>query len=308
MAVSTAYGVDVGATAVKAAAVTAQGEILAEYSCPTPLESSATVERAVLDALDIVRYQVDTGSAVGIGTPGWTSADRRCVRYSPNLPWVDEPVADRVERAVGLPVILENDADAAAWAEYRFGAAAGASSMVALILGSGVGGSIIVDGHPIRGASGRAGELGHCTYVTGGHACACGRVGCLENYASGRSLLRRAAGFFATDVELHAAARNGDARACAIYRDFGVDVGRALANVVLVLDPEVVLIGGGVSDAFDLIAPAAREALGVELGDRWNQEVPDLVQAQLGSAAGRIGCADIGRLHALSTQSLGAAT
>jgi len=293
--VSLTYGVDVGATSVKAAAVTPDGRIVAEAHLETPVDSSDTVARAVEESVAAVRAKAPGGVSVGVGTPGWTSADRRRVVYSPNLPWRDEPLADRLETVIGLPVVLENDANAAAWAEFRFGGARSANSMVALTFGSGVGSAIVVGGTLLRGAHGCAGEIGHCVIVTGGLPCACGRTGCMENYGSGRSLDRDTVGALGTGVSLHEGAVRGDQRARSIYREFGQRVGRGLANVCLTVDPELVVIGGGVSDAFEWFSEAMRIALRDELGPHWAGIAPDIVAAELGAAAGRVGAADLAR-------------
>lgn len=296
MAVSLTYGVDVGATSVKAAAVTPNGRIVAEAQLGTPLDSSDAVARTIEESVSAVRAKAPGGVSIGVGTPGWTSADRRRVVYSPNLPWREEPLADRLEMFTGLPVVLENDANAAAWAEFRFGGARSATSMVALTLGSGVGSAIVVGGRLLRGAHGCAGEIGHCVIVTGGLPCACGRIGCMENYCSGRSIDRDAVDVLGSGVSVHEAAREGgDPRARSIYRAFGRRIGRGLANICLTVDPELVVIGGGASESFEWFGEAMRTALLDELGPHWAGIAPDIVAAELGTSAGRVGAADLAR-------------
>lgn len=292
---SLTYGVDVGATSVKAAAVMPDGRIIAESLLPTPADSTDEVIRTIERSLTMVRDEAPDGVALGVGIPGWTSADRRTVVYSPNLPWRDESLADHLETIVGLPVVLENDANAAAWAEYRFGAAKSARSMIALTLGSGVGGAIIAEGALWRGAQGSAGEIGHCVVVTEGLPCACGRNGCLENYGSGRSLDRDAADAFGTGVNLQNAAAEGDETARLLFDRYGTRVGRGLANACLLVNPELIVIGGGVSGAFEWFVEPLRRALQNELGPHWFGVAPEIVPAGFGEAAGRVGAADLAR-------------
>jgi glucokinase len=296
-AAALAVGVDVGATTVKAAAVSAGGAVALTVERPTP-GSTAEIDQCILD---LVRYISETQGpplGLGIGTPGWTSADRRHVVYSPNLPWRDYPIADRLEQALQLPVVLENDANAAAWGEYRFGAGRGSTSMVLVTLGSGVGGAIVIGETLIRGHHGCAGELGHALRETNGRPCECGRRGCLENYVSGRALVRRAAEILGPDVNLHRAALDGDPRAIAVYTEFGEHLGRGLADDVMLLDPQFVVIGGGVATSFEHFAPATRQALDDELGPNWRGIAPDVVVAELGPDAGRTGVADLARQNA----------
>ncbi len=290
-----AYGVDVGATSIKAAAVDADGRVVTECEVPTADTDAVELERSVLNAIETVRANCPGGGAVGIGVPGWAAADRRVVRYTPNLPWRDEPLADRIEQATGLSVFVENDANAAAWAEFRFGSGRGVDSMVMLTLGSGVGSAIVVGGRLVRGGTGRAGEIGHCVIDTGGRPCACGRTGCMENYASGRALNRAVPAAATAERSLSQLAETGDDRALAAYREYGEHIGRGLANVVLTLDPELIVFGGGVSDSFELFGPAVIEAMTDEMGPAWGQEIPAVQRAVLGPAAGRIGAADLTR-------------
>lgn len=284
------YGIDIGATSIKGAAVDRDGRELASFTIDTPVTSSAELEDAIVACFDRIHSAFPGGVSVGLGAPGWVDSDRKIVHYSPNLPWRDESLADRISARINLPVVVENDANAAAWAEYRFGAGRGASQMVAITLGSGVGGALIIEGNLIRGHQGLAGELGHCPATTDGYPCVCGRKGCLENYASGRALARRSV-FDGTGSLMDAAAR-GDQTALAEYRRMGADLGRALASTVLVLNPEVVVICGAVADAFNYFAPSIKESLRENLGS-WSQSCPRIVPAQLGQTAGRIGAASL---------------
>lgn len=292
-----AVGVDVGATTVKAAAVGAAGDVAASLERPTP-GSGAEIDECILDLVGSLSDAYGPPLGLGIGTPGWTSGDRRHVVYSPNLPWRNDPIADRLEQALQLPVVLENDANAAAWGEYRFGAGRGSTSIVLVTLGSGVGGAIVIGDTLIRGHHGCAGELGHALRETNGRPCECGRRGCMENYVSGRVLVRRAAEVLGPDTDLHRAALDGDPRAVDVYVEFGEHLGRGLADDVMLLDPQFVVIGGGVALSFEQFAPATRRALDDELGPNWQGIAPSIVVAELGSDAGRIGVADLARRNA----------
>lgn len=289
---SCTIGVDVGATTIKSAIVD-HGMIVGSTTCRTPNGSAKAVEDAIVASIETLQAQGLTTGGVGIGTPGWTSADRRTVIYSPNLPWRDEPVAEQVEERVQSPVVLENDANAAAWGEYRFGVARGASSMIAITLGSGVGGAIVLGGQLVRGRDGCAGEIGHTRRESGGRPCACGRSGCMENYVSGRALLRD--GGFGPDYDCFAAGAAGETAALAVIAAFGRHLGIGLADSVLLLNPDVVVIGGGVAESFALFGKSAADALAGELGPNWAGAAPPIVAATLGSDAGRIGAADLAR-------------
>jgi glucokinase len=287
-------GLDVGATTVKGAVVDETGYVLSRSVVSTPAnESSTEIEDAIIACVD--RLRADSGEVAGIGlaAAGWVSADQRTMVFSANFPaWRNEPIADRITERSGLPVVLDNDANAAAWAEFRFGAGSATHSMAAITLGSGVGGALVVNGELVRGFHGAAGEIGHSVMITGGYPCACGRHGCMENYVSGRSVNRRAKPIIG-DHDLYASARSGDQRALDLYTELGGFLGRGLANLVMLVDPELIVISGGVADAFDLFAAAATAAMTAELGTHWAGLVPAFAVATLGPEAGTLGAADL---------------
>lgn len=295
----TTLGLDVGATTIKGAAVTDDGQIVARDTVATPSEgTSLEIEDAIVACIETLRAEQPDSDAVGIAAAGWIGADRRSVVYSANFPaWKDEPLAARLEERTGLPVVMENDANAAAWGEFRFGAGAGSDSMAAMTLGSGVGGALIVNGRLVRGHRGAAGEIGHSVMITDGYPCNCGRKGCMENYVSGRSIHRRAVPVIG-DADLFALAQAGDEKALGLYREFGAFLGRGLANVTMLVDPERVVVSGGVAEAFDLFVDAAVEAMALELGPSWSGLVPAFALGTLGTDAGRLGAADLARFPA----------
>ena len=308
-------GVDVGGTKVAGGVVDADGRVLAQTRCETPARD---VERTRGVIIDVVRelaaaYPV---TAVGIGAAGWIDPGRTTVRYAPNLAWREERLHDHVAAAVDLPVVVENDGNVAAWAEFRFGAARDIDgSMVMFTVGTGIGGGVVVNGQLLRGGFGVAGELGHVSAVPDGESCGCGRRGCLEQYASGRALVRHAraaaarnpqaaAGLLALvggDLEaitgpvVTTAARAGDKVACEAFESIGRWLGVGLADMVQILDPEVLVIGGGVAEAGELLLAPARESYHDALAARGRLPVAPVVAARLANTAGVVGAADLAR-------------
>ena len=185
-----AIGVDLGGTKIAAGLVAADGTLLSSESEPTP--GDVTKIPAVVGALveRLTRDQAAVG--VGIGAAGFVDADRATVRFAPNIDWVDEPLAARVTELVNLPVVVENDANAAAWGEFRFGAGEDVDDLLLVTLGTGVGGGVVHRGSLFRGAFGVAAEIGHLRLVPDGVLCGCGQHGCFEQYASGSALVREA--------------------------------------------------------------------------------------------------------------------
>src|SRR5262245_10234897 len=188
--VSLTIGVDIGGTKVLAGVVRENGEVVAQARRDTPATSPADTLDRIVEVVDelVADHEV---TAVGIGAAGWIDASRSTVLYAPNLAWRNEPLRDEVARRTKLRVVVENDANVAAWAEFRFGAAKDADdSMVMFTIGTGIGGGVVLGGELVRGAHGIAAELGHVLAVPDGHPCGCGSRGCLEQYASGKALTR----------------------------------------------------------------------------------------------------------------------
>jgi glucokinase len=239
------------------------------------------------------------------------------VLFSPHLAWRTEPLRDALAERIALPLIVENDANAAAWAEYRFGAAQREQVVVCVTLGTGIGGGLVAFGSVYRGAFGLACEYGHMTLVPDGRRCACGNLGCWEMYASGRALARDARELArespvaaARMIELAgsvdaltgpvvtAAALDGDQAAQSICTTMGRWLGRGLANLAAVIDPSIFVIGGGVSTAGELFVRAAREEFEHTLTGRGFRPVAEVRLAALGPDAGLVGAADLARQHA----------
>ena len=187
---SVRIGIDVGGTKIAAGAVGDDGEVLAFLRKPTPASDPSAVAGVIAECVRELARSYDV-RGVGIGAAGFVDGTRTTIVFAPNLAWRNEPLALRVADATGLPVVVENDANAAAWGEFRFGVAAGYSSVVVVTVGTGIGGGIIVDGRLLRGSGGFAGEIGHINVVPGGLRCGCGLAGCWEVYSSGTALVRR---------------------------------------------------------------------------------------------------------------------
>jgi glucokinase len=313
--VTLTIGVDVGGTKVAAGVVNLAGEVVAQTRRDTPADDVAKTRDVIVEAVAelAAAHQVD---AVGIGAAGWIDASRSTVLFAPNIAWRDEPLRDYVSEAVGLPVIVENDANAAAWAEFRFGAARHADdSMIMFTIGTGVGGAIVFGGELVRGAHGIAAELGHMLSVPEGHLCGCGRHGCLEQYASGNALVRFAragarqeprraaalldlAGGDAEEITgpmVTAAAQEGDAVSREAFAQIGHWLGIALADMVQILDPQILVVGGGVVEAGDLLLGPTQRSYVDALAQRGRIAVADLAPAQMGNAAGVVGAGDLAR-------------
>jgi len=311
---SLSVGIDIGGTKVAAGVVDEQGVILERLQEPTPSHSPRAVEDAILRAVSALRsrHPVD---AVGIGAAGWVDNAQAVVRFSPHLAWRSEPLKARLATKIDLPLIVDNDANAAAWAEYRFGAGRGSSVMVCLTLGTGIGGGLVINGQLFRGTYGMAGEWGHMIAVPDGHWCECGNRGCWEQYASGNALVRDARALARTNsptahrlLELvggdpeaitgpavTAAAIQGEPNSIELLADVGTSLGRGIANLAAALDPEVFVIGGGVSAAGDLLLTPAQQAFSRTLTGRGFREEARLVLAHFRNDAGLIGAADLAR-------------
>jgi glucokinase len=309
-----AIGVDIGGTKVAAGVVDEDGAVVETVRRTTPSRDVDETERVIADAVRELRERYDV-VAVGIGAAGWIAEDRATVLFSPHLAWRNEPLRDALTDRVGVPVVVENDANAAAWAEYRYGVGQGADVLVCVTLGTGIGGGLVIGGVVYRGASGVGCEYGHMAVVPSGRRCACGNRGCWEMYASGTALARDAVELAeVSPVAAHRllelaggdaaamtgqlvtdAAREGDPAAVEIYTAMGEWLGRGLANLAAVIDPTMFVIGGGVSQAGDLLIRPARDAFRHALPGRGFRPEARIELALLGPEAGLIGAADLAR-------------
>ncbi|MDF9812694.1 ROK family glucokinase [Streptomyces sp. SPB162] len=306
-------GVDIGGTKIAAGVVDEDGSILETCKVPTPATPEAVVD-AIADAVRTVStdHQVE---AVGIGAAGYVDDKRATVLFAPNINWRHEALKDKVEQRVGLPVIVENDANAAAWGEYKFGAGQGHDDVVCITLGTGLGGGIIIGGKLHRGRFGVAGEFGHVRMVPDGLLCGCGSQGCWEQYASGRALVRYAQQRAAATPEnaelllslgdgtpetiegkhVSEAARGGDAVAIDSFRELARWAGAGLADLASLFDPSAFIVGGGVSDEGELVLDPIRKSFRRWLVGGQYRPHAQVLAAQLGGKAGLVGAADLAR-------------
>ncbi|MFD4527774.1 ROK family glucokinase [Streptomyces sp. NPDC058470] len=306
-------GVDIGGTKIAAGVVDEEGNILSTHKVPTPTTAQAIVD-AIASAVDGARAGHEI-VGVGIGAAGYVNRQRSTVYFAPNIDWRQEPLKAEVESRVGLPVVVENDANAAAWGEYRFGAGKGHRNVICITLGTGLGGGIIIGNKLRRGHFGVAAEFGHIRMVPDGLLCGCGSQGCWEQYASGRALVRYAkqrANATPENAEIllalgdgspdgiegkhiSVAARQGDPVAVDSYRELARWAGAGLADLASLFDPSAFIVGGGLSDEGELVLDPIRKSYKRWLvGGNW-RPVADVIAAQLGNKAGLVGAADLAR-------------
>lgn len=315
-------GVDIGGTNFRAAIVDSSGTILDTEQLPTP--SSAI---ALEDALELAigellgRHRAHHGeeaatiAAVGLAVAAFIDETRTTVRFAPHLPWRDQEIVARLSKRLGLPVYLEHDANSAAIGEHLRGAARGADNWVLFALGTGIGGAAMINGEIYRGAYGTAPEFGHITVVPNGRACPCGKRGCLERYCSGSALTLTAQDLMATKryrkselVQQYSnrpeeltgrtiieAARADDPLARETVADLATWLGRGLSMVQDVFDPELIVLGGGLSSEADLFLRGAVSEMGASIVGAGHRPQSRVAPATLGGDAGMIGVALLAR-------------
>ncbi|WP_394278121.1 ROK family protein [Microbacterium sp.] len=302
-------GIDIGGTKIAGGVVDSEGTILERRRVATPADPSALADAVAVMVADLTsEHDVH---AVGVAAAGFIDASRSVILHAPNIDWVDEPLRADLESRIGRPVTLENDANAAGWGEFRFGAGREVDDMVMLTLGTGVGGAAIIGGELLLGGHGIAGELGHIRFERGGRACGCGQRGCLEQYASGRALQREAseiadaggvgAGLAAArtaDGIVPASAMSeliatGDPGALEAVTRVATALGEACGGFQAVLDPELFVIGGGVAELGERLLHPVRAAYATALPGYGERPVASFAMATLGNDAGLIGVADL---------------
>ena len=307
-------GIDVGGTKIAGGVVDRDGEVLAHATVESPAEHIEAIEDAIVGLVTDLRAEHPI-EAVGVGAAGYVDVSRSTVLFAPNLAWRNVDLRAELEPRLDLPVVIENDANAAAWGEFTFGAGHDVDDLLLVTVGTGVGGGVVLDGALHRGAFGVAGEVGHFRVVRDGQLCGCGKHGCLEQYASGTALVRNAraaaaGGGHAADAlvdraggDPHAidgpmitqAAQEGDAFAIEQLANLGRWLGEGIAALATVLDPAAVAVGGGVGDAGDLILNPVREAFARHLSGLPYRPLAEIRPATLGNRAGMIGAADLAR-------------
>lgn len=292
-------GLDVGGTKILAGVVGEDDTVIELRTVETPGRQNlpGVVEHRIAQVVGELRSGREV-RAVGVGAAGFVGRDGT-VRFAPHVSWRDEPLQRRLEERLGLPVVVDNDANVTALAELALGAARGAHDAVVITLGTGIGGAVVMDGDVRRGAGGLAGEFGHIQLVPDGRPCPCGLNGCWEQYCSGTALRRAAreqgapAGIEGRDVT--AAAEAETDWALRAFEEVGGWLGVGVAGLCSALDPEVVVVGGGLSDAGELLLQPARTALAEKLPGREHRPMPRLVRAECGPQAGMVGAALLAR-------------
>jgi glucokinase len=309
-----AIGIDIGGTKIAGGLVDELGGIGRFERVPTDASDSAAIEQAIVSMIEDLAG--GERLPVGVAAPGFIDASQSTVYYTPNIPWRNEPLRERLEERLHLPVVIDNDANAAGWAEFRFGAGRLVSDMVMLTSGTGVGGAVIAGDRLLRGGFGAAGELGHLRVVPNGILCGCGARGCIEQYGSGRALQRMAeaiadAGGIGAALAAERArsggvlegstigrlVQEGDPGAVAALAELGSWLGQACASLGVVLDPQLFVIGGGVAEAGDRLLGPVRQAYADHLPARGFHPEAVFAVAELGNEAGVVGAADLARLH-----------
>ncbi|GAA1987481.1 ROK family glucokinase [Microbacterium pumilum] len=302
-------GIDIGGTKIAGGVVDEDGHIIEKLRVDTPEDT-----RALADAVIDMTRHFSAGhdiAAVGVAAAGFIDRDQATVIHAPNIAWRNEPLKATLEARIDVPVVIENDANAAGWAEFRFGAGQGVGHMVMLTMGTGVGGAVVLDGKLFRGGHGIAGELGHTRFIRDGLPCGCGQNGCLEQYASGRALQRAAneiadsGGIGEALAELRADKGTisgpavsrlvlaGDPGAIEALRRVATALGEACGGFQAVLDPELFVIGGGVAQLGEDLLTPVRMAYETSLPGYGDRPVAAFAIAQLINDAGLIGAADL---------------
>ncbi|WP_446663957.1 ROK family glucokinase [Flexivirga sp. B27] len=317
-----AIGIDIGGTKVAGGVVDQSGQVLHHVRRDTPHRTTEpkVVEDLIVEVVEELQGRARSEViAVGIGAAGFVAADRATVVFAPHLSWRHEPLREALVQRLATPVFVDNDANAACWAEYRFGNVQGESHVVMVNLGTGIGGAIIVNGRIQRGRFGIAGEFGHMQVMPGGHRCECGNRGCWEQYASGNALVREARSLVLagsplahdlaasiggdprqlTGPMITEAARAGDPTAEELLAEIGTWLGTGLANLANAFDPGAFVIGGGVSAAGNMLLDPARDSFRRHLAGRGYRPEARVVQAGLGNESGFVGAADLARTAVL---------
>ncbi|GHD40589.1 ROK family protein [Mycetocola manganoxydans] len=313
-----AIGIDIGGTKIAGALVDDDGHVVAEARIPTPTGPTQLIEDAVVDMVNTLAAGRDV-EGVGVAAAGFIDAAQSTVYYAPNINWRNEPFQSRLAARIDLPIVIENDANAAGWAEFRFGAGRLVSDMVMLTIGTGVGGAFVTGDKLFRGGFGAGAELGHLRLIPDGLPCGCGQHGCLEQYGSGRALLRMANEFadaggigqalaerrnvsgVLTGHDVADLIAEGDGGALAALRQLGNWLGQGCATLGAILDPQLFVFGGGVAQVGELLLEPIRHAYLEHLPARGYHPEPEFRIAELVNDAGVVGAADLARVSARRT-------
>ena len=305
-----AIGIDIGGTKIAGGVVTAAGRLLDRTRVPTPAADEASTLAALIAAVDDLRSRHPDVAAIGVGAAGLVELTGGRLRWAPHNTYRSLELRRLLYERTGLPTTVDNDANAAAWAEARFGAGAGTDNMVLVTVGTGIGGGLILDGRVYRGESGFGGELGHMIVEPDGDRCACGNRGCLEAQASGSTLgrlgreaatadpdgrlaVRAGTPALVTGEVVFQAALEGDKVALALFERIGYWLGVGIASLVTIFDPDLVVVGGGVAATGELLLAPARTSFLRYVHGRGHRDLPPVVPARLGPDAGVVGAATL---------------
>ncbi|MGV9826194.1 MULTISPECIES: ROK family protein [unclassified Gordonia (in: high G+C Gram-positive bacteria)] len=307
-------GIDVGGTSVRASVVDDRGAMLDTLRAATP-PTAAALEHCLERLIGELTSRW-AARAVGLAVAGFLTPDRQVVRFAPHLPWREARVGEEMTARVGIPVITEHDANAAAVAEHRFGAAARGHNSLVLAIGTGIGAGLLIDGALYRGSFGVAPELGHLTVVPDGRPCSCGKRGCWERYCSGTALVDTVVELLAdadwgrsqlaadvagdpgslTGRRVAGAAADGDPVAIAAFAAFAASLGQGLAMIADIFDPDLIVLAGGVGAASGLFLDEAREHYARSVTGAGHRQLARIRGTQLGENAGVIGAAEVARV------------
>ena len=303
-------GIDVGGTNVKIALVSDKGKIIYSNSIPTRTEMGYeytvnSMKEAIRDLLKETKLAPKDIEGMGFGFPGQIDCQKGIVRLAPNIPgWVNVPIQEIMEKEFSISTRVDNDVRTAALGELNYGAGIGCQNLVCITVGTGIGSGIVINGKLVRGASNAAGELGHIKLsMNDGPLCGCGDRGCLEAYASGPSIVAMAEEYIKggkstkyrelanpdiTPYIVAVAAKEGDPVAIEIFKIIGEYIGIGLTSVVNLLNPEKIIIGGGVAEAGDILLNPIKDTINRRAMTIQKNAV-EIVPAQLGNTAGVIG-------------------
>lgn len=304
-------GVDIGGTNVKIALVDFDGKIVYSNTVPTRAEMGYeagvnNIKQAIKELMSETGESAQTIEAIGFGLPGQIDYKEGIVKNLPNIPgWVNIPLAKIIEDEFSIPTRLDNDVRCAALGELNFGAGKGCENLICITVGTGIGSGIVLNGKLVRGASNAAGEIGHIKMdMTGGPLCGCGDYGCFEAYASGPAIVTMAKEYISggksakykematdgiiTPYIVAQAALQGDAVSIQIFKQMGKIIGTGLASVINLLNPEKIIIGGGVADAGAILLDPIKATI-LDRAMPIQANAVQIVPAQLANTAGVIG-------------------
>lgn len=307
-------GVDLGGTKIAAGLVNETGDIVESLKIDTPRTSASDVVAALLEVIRPLKDSVPSAN-VCVAVPGFVASDNAEVLITPNLPLRNVNLQAALQKEMSGNIRIENDANAAVWGEFLFGAAQGSTNVVMLTVGTGLGGGLIMNRMLYRGSFGLAAEVGHMTIASDGLLCGCGLHGCWEQYASGNALVRTARELASSNPssaalllslgdgtiegihgpDITKAAMLGCDVAIRSYQELGKWLGEGIANLAALLDPDVVVIGGGVADAGTALMNPVRTTLSNHITAKAFRDIPDLRVAKLGNEAGMVGASALAR-------------